>query len=106
MSSVGVPPRRRRTGYRPGQLSEQMRAAVAAETRRLDDIDGPIETIQAVGDTFAAMDDALAELALPRLRAIAELRALGWSYDRIAEETGLSKPRVAQLSREALRRRL
>ena len=50
--------------------------------------------------TLAALDDALAEIALLRLRAIAELRRQGWSYDRIADAKSLSKGRVAQLARE------
>ncbi len=62
--------------------------------------------IEAVGNTFAALDDALAELALPRLRAVAELRRRGWSYDSIAAATNLSKGRVAQLARDASQRRL
>ena len=62
--------------------------------------------IASVGDLFASLADALAELAQPRLRVVAELRRQGWSYDRIADATGLSKGRVAQLSREARTRRL
>ena len=101
-----MPPRRRRAGHRPGNLSPQLGEAITAEAAALEELDTPLQVIAAVGDTFAALDDALAEIAVPRLRAIAELRRLGWSYDRIAEETRLSKGRVAQLSREARRRRL
>lgn len=46
------------------------------------------------------------EIALPRLRAIAEARRRGWSYDRIAAATKLSKGWVAQLSRQARARGL
>ncbi|KQZ88429.1 hypothetical protein ASD62_02970 [Phycicoccus sp. Root563] len=70
------------------------------------DLADPLAAIAAVGDTFAALDDALAQLALPRLRAVAELRRQGWSYDRIAAATNLSKGRVAQLAKEARARRL
>ncbi|NHC21860.1 hypothetical protein G6553_01555 [Nocardioides sp. IC4_145] len=62
--------------------------------------------ITATGDAFAAMDEALAELAEPRLRAIAQLRRDGWSYDRIATATKLSKSRVVQLVQEARTRNL
>ena len=70
------------------------------------DLDEPLVVIAAVGDVFAALDDALEQLALPRLRAVADLRRQGWSYDRIAAATNLSKGRVAQLAREARARRL
>ena len=70
------------------------------------DLDEPLVVIAAVGDVFAALDDALEQLAMPRLRAVADLRRQGWSYDRIAAATNLSKGRVAQLAREARARRL
>lgn len=101
-----MPPRRRRAGYRPGQLSPELRAAISAEAAAQGELAEPFAVIEAVGDTFAALDDALAEIALPRLRAIAQLRRDGWSYDRIAAATKLSKGRVAQLAREARTRRL
>ena len=66
----------------------------------------PLAFIDAVADVFASLEDALAEVALPRLRAIAQLRADGWSYDRISAATKLSKSRVAQLAREARARGL
>ena len=96
-----MPPRRRRAGYRPGQLSADLRAAIEAQARQVEKAGEPLAVINAVADVFASLDDALAEIALPRLRAIAQLRAEGWSYDRISAATHLSKPRVAQLSREA-----
>jgi DNA-directed RNA polymerase specialized sigma24 family protein len=101
-----VPPRRRRAGSRPGQLSPELRDAITAEAAQLGALDEPLTVIEAVGDTFVALDDALAELALPRLRAVAELRSQGWSYDRIAAATNLSNGRVTQLAREARARRL
>jgi hypothetical protein len=102
-----VPPaRRRRLGYRPGQLSPELREAISEEAQRVADLEEPLAVIAAVGDTFASLDDALAEVAMPRLRAIADLRRQGWSYDRIVDATHLSKGRVAQLSREARARRL
>lgn len=103
---VIVSPRRRRAGHRVGQLSANLRAAITAEAELLEDPENPLATVTAVGDVFAALDDALAEIALPRLRAIADLRRQGWSYDRIAAATNLSKGRVAQLAREAADRSL
>ncbi|GAB3439022.1 hypothetical protein GCM10027517_11950 [Phycicoccus ginsengisoli] len=72
----------------------------------MTELEDPLAVIAAVGDVFASLDDALAEVAMPRLRAVAELRRQGWSYDRIAAATQLSKGRVAQLAREARARRL
>jgi DNA-directed RNA polymerase specialized sigma24 family protein len=100
------PRRARRPGYRPGKLSPDLSAAITAEATQIADLEDPLAVIAAVGDTFASLDDAVAAIALPRLKAVAELRRQGWSYDRIAEATDLSKGRVAQLSREARRRRL
>jgi DNA-directed RNA polymerase specialized sigma24 family protein len=100
------PRRRRRSGYRPGRLAEQLSQAIADEAQTVADLEEPLVVIGAVGDTFAALEDALGQLALPRLRAMAELRRQGWSYDRIAAATNLSKGRVARLAREARARRL
>ena len=97
-----LPRRRRRAGYRAGQLSAQLREAIVAEGADLDAVEEPF----AVTDTFAVLDDALEAIALPRLRAIAELRRQGWSYDKLAAATDLSKGRVAQLAREARARGL
>ena len=101
-----MPPPRRRSGYRPAQLSPALRDAISTEAGNLRKLGDPLAVIAAVGDTFAALDDAVAQIALPRLRAIAQLRRQGWSYDRIAATTELSKGRVAQLAREAQRRGL
>lgn len=100
------PRRRRRSGYRAGHLSPQLDQAISDEAQSLADLQEPLAVIAAVGDTFAALDDAVAQLALPRLRAVAQLRRQGWSYDRIAAATNLSKGRVAQLAKEARARRL
>lgn len=100
-----MPPRRQRDGSRRGSLSRAVREALEMEARRLRDLPDPVETIRGVGDAFAAMDVELGRLADVRLEAINELRREGWSYDRIAAETGLSKGRVAQLVWELKRRR-
>jgi DNA-directed RNA polymerase specialized sigma24 family protein len=105
-SSTATAAARRSSRPAPPELSPELREAITAEAVQLEGLEEPLAVIAAVGDTFAALDDALAELALPRLRAVAELRRRGWSYDRIAEATNLSKGRVAQLAREARTRRL
>ena len=55
---------------------------------------------------FNALEDAILAIGEPRLRAVARLRADGWSYNKLVESTGLSKTRVAQLVREARARGL
>lgn len=100
-----MPPRRQRDGSRSGSLSQAVREALDLEAKRLRDLPDPVDTIRGVGDAFAAMDAELGRLADVRLEAINELRRDGWSYDRIAASTGLSKGRVAQLVWELQRRR-
>jgi DNA-directed RNA polymerase specialized sigma24 family protein len=97
-----MPPRRRRprAGARPGALSEELRTALRAEAARLDAIEEPVAAARAVGDVFAALDAELERVAAVRLNAVRALRREGWSYERIADATGLSKGRVAQLSRD------
>ena len=81
-------------------MSPALRSALRQEASRLADLDDPVAIIKAIGDTFAAIDGELDRIAKVRLRAVHRLRHDGWSYDRIAAATGLSKGRVAQLSRE------
>lgn len=95
MASTG---RDRRKGARGGALTPELRNALRAEAARIARLADPIEVCTAVGDTFAALDAELERLADVRIAAISQLRADGWSYDRIAAATGLSKPRVQQLS--------
>ena len=78
----------------------ELHTAIEAEAAQLEALPDALERIRAVGDAFAALDDELEQLARVRLRAVAELRGQGWSYDRIAASTGLSKGRVAQLARQ------
>jgi hypothetical protein len=63
----------------------------------------PAGQIRAVSDFYAQLDFELEQIAAVRLNALRELRAAGsgLSYIRIAEETGLSKERIAQLCRVA-----
>ena len=95
-----MPDRRRRTGYRAGAMSKEIKTALDREMMRLSRLDDPVEQVRAVGDFFAALDVELEKVAAVRRDAVAALRARAMTYERIAEVTGLSKPRVAQLSRE------
>lgn len=96
MASTG---RERRRGARDGALSAELRSALRAEVARVARLTNPVDVCKAVGDTFAALDVEMERLADVRIAAIGQLRADGWSYDRIAAATGLSKPRVQQLSK-------
>ena len=95
-----MPPRQRRAGARRGSLSPELRDALRTEATRLGELEDPVRAARAVGDLFAAIDRELDRVAAVRLRAVRQLRRSGWSYDRIAEATGLSKGRVAQLAKD------
>ena len=82
-------------------LSAELREAVREEARRLAEGPDPVVVTKQVGNFFAAIDRELERVAKVRLGAIVAMRAQGWSYDRIAAETGLSKARVAQLVKDA-----
>ena len=69
--------KRRRVGYRKGRLSPQLQEAITAEAARLSELEDRLTVVAGVGDVLATLDDALAELALPRLVAVAQLRRQG-----------------------------
>lgn len=98
-----MPPRRRleRSGYRPGAISEDLRQAIAAEAASARAVEGLIARIDATSDAIAAIEDAVDEIREVRLSALVALRGDGWSYDRIAAASTLSKSRVRQLAHEA-----
>ncbi len=96
-----APPRRRRSGYCPGELSEHLREAIAAETALVGDIEGSVARIDAVSETIAAVDEALVELGALRWNALLELRAQSFSFDQIAAVASLSTTRLRQLAAEA-----
>lgn len=107
-----MPPRRRnqprpaRAGARPGSLSDELRDALRAEVTRLQDIEEPQARARAVGDLFAALDTELARIAQVRYAAVREMRRQPMSYQSIADASGLSKGRVAQVLKDPrLRRR-
>jgi DNA-directed RNA polymerase specialized sigma24 family protein len=94
-------PRSRRAGSREGALSERLRAALEAEGSRLAKVEDPVEAIRAVGDFNAQLDLELEFIVDVRRHAVRALREDGWTYQRIAEATGLSEARVAQLARSS-----
>lgn len=98
--AVAMPPRRR-AGSRPGSLSPRLQTAIAIEATGLASLADAADQVRAVSDFYAQLDFELEQVAAVRLDAVRRLRGAGWSYVRIAEATGLSKERVAQLSRTA-----
>jgi hypothetical protein len=98
--TVAVPPTPLRAGARRGKLSPTVRQALQAEAAAIAAIEDPLQRITAIGDAFAGFDSELARMAKVRLTAVRELRDQGWSYDRLAAATGLSKGRIAQLCRD------
>lgn len=89
-----------RAGYRAGAMSDDLRFAIAAEVQRLSTLGDPVEQARAVGDLFAAIDVELEQVAAVRLEAVREMRAQKLTYAQIAERTGITEARVAQLARE------
>lgn len=100
-----VMPSRRanRAGAREGIISAELAAALMKESYELGGTVEAVERIKAVNDFFAQVDLELEQFADVRLEAVTELRRQGWSYDRIAKATDLSKARVAQLVEETRR---
>lgn len=80
-------------------MPSKLRDAIQEEARRLGGLDDAADAVRTVGDLFAQLDFELEVLAEVRLHAVQRLRRDGWTYARIAEATGLSEPRVAQLAR-------
>lgn len=56
-----------------------MQKAISAEAARLVALDDDLATTRATSQVFNALEDAILEIGEPRLRAIARLRAQGWS---------------------------
>lgn len=99
-STLVMPDRRRRTGYRAGAMSEELRSALEVEVARIASLDDPAQQARTVGDFFAALDVELEHMAALRLQAVAAMRRQGMTYKSISSATGISEPRVAQLARE------
>lgn len=87
-------------GFRThGVLSPNLLIALDEQAHRAASATDPATLVRAVGLVLAAMDDELRRFTALRAAALATLRKDGASYDGIASATGLSKARVAQLSR-------
>lgn len=82
-------------------MSKRLRDALREEVAALARIEDPAAAASAVGDVFAALDSELERLASVRARAIRAMSQAGFSYDKIAEATGLSKMRVSQIIRDS-----
>lgn len=74
-----------------------------AVTRRLQAIDDPAKRAKAAARELEKLSDQVSQLSTLRLQAIAELRKSELSYQQIADRLGLTRERVAQLTREAQR---
>lgn len=92
-------PPRRRAGSRPGDISPEFQAALAAEVERLAGLGDSQVVVRAVNDFFAQLDFELEAVADVRQDAVRQLRQQGWTLERIAQATGLSVSRVGQISR-------
>ncbi len=86
---------------RRGTISRNLKTALVAEALQLAEADDPVAVITRVGEFYAGLEDELEVIASIRLDAVRELRRRGWAYQRIADATGLSKPRVQQLATSA-----
>ena len=81
-----------------------MRVAIDEEVASVAAIEGAIARIDDASDVLAAVDEAMGAVRAVRLAAVTELREAGWSYDRIAAASSLSKSRVKQLVEEGRER--
>lgn len=100
-----MPPRKRatpgvRAGARPGVIAPEVLNAMRAEAKRLEELGEPLARAQAVGDFFAAVDAEMSRIARVRARAINELKDQGMSQTAIGRDLGMSKQRVAQISKD------
>jgi hypothetical protein len=76
-------------------LSTVLRQAEAALAGERD----PLTRIRGVGAILTTLETERLNLARLRAAAVRQLRVEGWSLGRIAQESGLSKARVAQIVR-------
>lgn len=84
-----------------GALRPTLLVALDEQAHRTAATTDSATLIRTVGLILAAMGDELRRFSVMRATALTALRESGTSYDRIAARTGLSKARVAQLSRAA-----
>jgi hypothetical protein len=95
-----VPARERRPGYRPVELPASVATGVEAELAGLEQLDAGAQ-VRELSRLMSALDQLNARLAQLRLDAVADMREANLTYEQIAEQSGLSYARVAQLARAA-----
>lgn len=91
-----------RSGAVPAPVEEvldQVFVALGELAEAMEAIPEPAARVAALSAVILALDSRVDLVARARLRDLRLLRDNGWSYQRIALRTGLSKSRVAQLSR-------
>ncbi|OIJ25634.1 hypothetical protein [Nocardioides luteus] len=69
---------------------------------RADQPDDPVATLRELEDRRSRVDKHLEDLHDESAMAVRMLRRRGWSFGRIAAETGIPNQRVAQLARSSL----
>ncbi|MER7559308.1 hypothetical protein ABTZ46_20355 [Nocardioides sp. NPDC126508] len=69
---------------------------------RADQPDDPVATLRDLEDRRSKVDKHLEDLYDESALAVRMLRRRGWSFGRIAAETGITNQRVAQLARSSL----
>ncbi len=85
---------------RKGRVTPQLRDAMKAEVARPRGLGDPLDVIRGVTETLSGLEREADKVAV-RHRGIRTLRRKGWSYDRLAEATGMSKSRIQQLVGQA-----
>lgn len=83
---------------------DRLRASIRVLAQSVGEVPSAADRAAFASSALEALEQEATELQSLRLAAIATLRTDGYSYDRIAVLTGLSKARVAQLSRAARKR--
>ncbi|MFE6509283.1 hypothetical protein ACFVDI_19695 [Nocardioides sp. NPDC057767] len=68
------------------------------------DVDDPVAVLRDLERLRCTVDKRLEDLHEESAQAVRLLRRRGWSFGRIAAETGISNVRVAQLARASLGR--
>jgi DNA-directed RNA polymerase specialized sigma24 family protein len=70
---------------------------LTAEVSRLRRIDDPHDRAAEVTELYAGLDAYLDEISAVRAEALVELHEQGWTYERLAELTGLARSRVGRI---------
>jgi len=90
--------RQLRRGARDGHLSAGLTAALRAEIDRLNAIPDADDRAAEVTELYAGIDPFLDEITAIRSAALVELHEdHGYTYDRLAQLTGLTRSRVGRI---------